>query len=184
MNWYERTEALIGVDGIDTIDVEPAFADAIYWVKNAENEVNSGRPYLMYKKEGVVYYTLTIRPTEIIVNVDRDYFDENAPYVLLKEEPTDWGANWTEYYEYDLENKTYIRLSGIQAPEFEKNKYYALVNGNLAIKYDDGIYIQYVDDNNTAGTTEDDRIVATAIVYYVENGNKNVLMLLNTTIVG
>lgn len=53
------------------------------WVKDDEAAeaglINSGYPYLVYKiGEGDDTYTLTIRASEVIVNVDEDYFDNGT----------------------------------------------------------------------------------------------------------
>ena len=98
----------------------------------ATEDINRNYPYLVYIITVKVddrdveqdVYTLTIQPTNIVVNVDENYFDEDAEDIAL-------------------ENR------------FEK--------------YEQGLYIQYVDKATT--DAEEDRPVATAIVYYNQNGN-------------
>lgn len=109
----------------------------IQWRKSEDEGVNGKQPYLVYfvesvdgeyefdGKKYVLVYTLTIEPTDIIVNVDEKYFDEDA---------------------IDKTNSAFI-------------------------KYDGGLYVQYIDDNNTPDESSDDLVVSTAIVYYVEGAN-------------
>ncbi len=93
----------------------------------ATTDINGGYPYLVYTYKDIAdakpVHTLTIRPDRIIVDVDEDYFKENAP----------------------------------------------TQTGTYSQKYEQGVFIQYVDDNQTTDTT-DDEIRATAVVYYNENG--------------
>ena len=46
----------------------------IQWQQNTEDNVNEGKPYLVYFVDENTIYTLKIRPDEIIVNVDNEYF--------------------------------------------------------------------------------------------------------------
>ncbi|MBO5910059.1 MAG: hypothetical protein J6Q15_00975, partial [Clostridia bacterium] len=78
------------------------------------------------------------------------------------------STNWTDYYTYDAVNEKYNKLTDASAPIFEEDKYYSLIRFE---KYEDGLYIQYVDDNTTPSNIDDDQIVATAIVYYIEGAN-------------
>ncbi|MBQ8522717.1 MAG: hypothetical protein IJ458_03545 [Clostridia bacterium] len=111
-----------------TIDIDGK-TYVIQWRQSDEKDdenVNGNYPYLIYIHDTNVYYTLTVKPTEIIVNVDENYFDKDV----------------------------------------------VSSSGNKFKKYDNGLYLQYVDNNNTPENTKDDDVVSTAIVYYVD-GDEN-----------
>ncbi|MFQ6724437.1 MAG: beta strand repeat-containing protein, partial [Clostridia bacterium] len=147
---------------------------SVLWREDTEG-VNDGYPYLVYIFDGKVKYTSTIRPTDIIVNVDETYFDNNASnYKKLETEPANWDSEYTNYYEFD--GSDFEKVTGATAPEFDDADYYEYVVTRYE-HYDEGIYLQYNDDNGTPAITTDDKIVATAIVYYVESGNNTYPLL-------
>ncbi|MBQ7880778.1 MAG: hypothetical protein IJ358_02940, partial [Clostridia bacterium] len=112
--------------GVDDITLNSDFEIAGFtasWRKSEQESINNKYPYLVYTVDSKDVYTLTIRPSEIIVNVDENYFDSDA-----------------------VEDDTV---------KFER---YETTEGDSQ----DGLYIQY--KNN-------DQVSATAVVYYVANGN-------------
>lgn len=110
--------------GVEDIVLNSNFTVGTYtvqWRKNDNENINNNYPYLVYIMEDSTIYTLTIRPSDIIVNVDENYFgEEDEPIVRFERYEQQQGAK------------------------------------------QDGLFIQY--KNN-------DEICATAVVYYVENGN-------------
>ncbi|MBO5909892.1 MAG: hypothetical protein J6Q15_00125, partial [Clostridia bacterium] len=132
-----KNVAEFGVEDIEEVlNTSYSVLSYSYTVRWLQNEtINNGYPYLVYSvgatfDEDDYAYTITIKPTDIIVNVDENYFDDDAVADKIN--------------------------------RFEK--------------YDNGIYLQYVDDNETV-EVEDDTAVATAVVYYYENGNNRHTLL-------
>lgn len=113
-----KNEVAYGLSDIESIiNTENSSAVDGYTIAWRKTEtINNDYPYLVYIVDGEDINTLTIRPSEIIVNVDENYFDEDA----------------------DMS----------ESACFER--------------YENGLYIQY---NNNG------EIRATAVVYYIENGN-------------
>ena len=52
-----------------------------------------------------------------------EYLDE---YILLESEPSDWAANWANYYVYNSTTNAYDALTGSQAPTFATGTYFKL----------------------------------------------------------
>ncbi len=75
----------------------------IQWQQSKEEGVNDNQPYLVYylnKNYENPYHTLTIRPTDIIVKADQNYFEQNPEDVKFKK--YDNGI----YIEYDEDGTT------------------------------------------------------------------------------
>ncbi len=110
-------------------------------VWNKGEGINNDYPYLAYivevDEKDKIIPTLTIQPNEIIVNVDKDYYEESVQ-----------TGNYFQRYIKDENAK------------------------------ESGIYMQYlVAGADTPDDTSDDKIKATAIVYYNEKGNNEYKLL-------
>ena len=99
-----KTSLVYGVEGIAVSGEQEIAGYTVRWVEDTDL-INDGYPYLIYKLDGVEYYTLTVKPSEVVVNVDEDYFDNGEHRKEEKFEKYDQGL----YVQYNGgENSTAV----------------------------------------------------------------------------
>lgn len=155
--------------GTDAIikDVENVVDDLIIvWCQDAEGDfiINNGYPYLKYKNNGDAEFTrtITVQPSDIIVNVDEKYFDEESEIDLTKEVfeiynngiyiqytlGEDVSATAIVYYDVN-ENNSHLLVSNNETKGLiEKTILPSIANGEYGVRVISGTSIATISGNN------------------------------------
>lgn len=72
-----KTSQIYGVSDITVSNEKEIAGYKVRWVEDLEL-INDGYSYLIYKIGEVDVYTLTVKPSEVVINVDEDYFDNGT----------------------------------------------------------------------------------------------------------